>query len=62
MFFGGHLAVFDGPDGRKWFSYRWEKDSQSRRLLSIDPFEVDAEGKVQARETVRAEVVVPMGE
>ena len=22
-FHGGHVAVFDGPDGRVWFSYRW---------------------------------------
>ena len=24
IFQGGHLAVFDGPDGEKWFSYRHE--------------------------------------
>jgi len=48
VFFGGHLAVFDGPDGGKWFSYRWEKDSHNRGLLCIDPFTTDAQGKVQA--------------
>ena len=51
VFFGGHLAVFDGPDRRKWFSYRWEKDDSARGLLCIDPFEIDGHGKVQARET-----------
>lgn len=50
VFFGGHLAVFDGPDGRKWFSYRWEKDNRVRGRLCIDPFDVDGQGRVQAKE------------
>ncbi len=52
VFFGGHLAVFDGPDGNKWFSYRWEKDSRARGRLCVDPFVMDADGRIQARETL----------
>jgi hypothetical protein len=52
VFFGGHLAVFDGPDGGKWFSYRWEKDGRARGRLCFDPVVVDARGQVQAFETV----------
>jgi beta-xylosidase len=48
VFFGGHLAVFDGPDGRKWFSYRQEQHDRSRGLLCIDPFDVDRDGRIQA--------------
>ncbi|MES2660532.1 MAG: family 43 glycosylhydrolase [Verrucomicrobiota bacterium] len=47
IFPGGHLAVFDGPDGRKWVSYRIEHRNESRGLLAIDPVEVDAAGKVR---------------
>ncbi|HEY3282186.1 MAG TPA: family 43 glycosylhydrolase [Armatimonadota bacterium] len=52
VFFGGHLTAFDGPDNRKWLSYRWEKDDTMRGLLCIDPFELDAHGQVQAKETL----------
>lgn len=52
VFFGGHLAVFDGPYGRKWFSYRWEKDGRARGRLCADPLELDAQGRVQAQETL----------
>lgn len=52
VFFGGHLAVFDGPDGRKWFSYRWEKDNRARGRLCADPVDVGHDGRVQARETL----------
>jgi len=56
VFFGGHLAVFDGPDGGKWFSYRWEKDSRARGRLCFDPVAIDARGHVQASETVVGQV------
>lgn len=49
LFEGGHLAVFDGPDKGKWFSYRIENKAQPRGLLAIDPFKVDATGAIQPR-------------
>ena len=52
VFFGGHLAVFDGPDGRKWFSYRWEKDGRARGKLCVEPFEVGSDGRIQAHEAL----------
>jgi beta-xylosidase len=48
VFFGGHIAVFDGPDGRKWFSYRWERDNRARGRLCIDAMDFDKDGHVQA--------------
>ena len=47
VFWGGHLAVFTGPDGRNWFSYRGEKDDSTRGRLCIDPFDIDQQGSVQ---------------
>jgi hypothetical protein len=47
LFLGGHLAVFPGPDGRRWFSYRGESNSSARGLLCVDPFQVDGAGSVQ---------------
>ncbi len=52
VFFGGHLAVFDGPGGGKWFSYRWEQDRKARGLLCIDPLEMDGKGRIQAKESI----------
>lgn len=46
IFEGGHLAVFDGPEGGKWFSYRGEARNEARGRLCIDPFTLDAEGRV----------------
>lgn len=47
IFEGGHLAVFDGPDGRKWFSYRGESRNNAHGLLCVDPFELDGADRVQ---------------
>ncbi len=47
LFAGGHLAVFDGPDGRKWFSYRGESRNPARGRLCVDPLEIDAAGRAQ---------------
>lgn len=58
IFLGGHLAIFDGPDGRKWFSYRGENANKARGLLCVDPLDIDAEGRVQAKDTVT--VTVPI--
>ncbi len=48
IFYGGHLAVFDGPNNSKWFSYRIEDNDKTRGLLAIDPFSIDATGRVQS--------------
>ncbi|RYD26505.1 MAG: hypothetical protein EOP87_22655, partial [Verrucomicrobiaceae bacterium] len=49
IFTGGHVAVFDGPDGRKWFSYRGETDNGTRGLLAVDPMDVTPDGRVETR-------------
>lgn len=61
VFEGGHLAAFDGPGNRKWFSYRIEQ-AQNRGLLAIDPFTVDAGGRVQVQPpTTGAQTVASPG-
>ena len=60
VFFGGHLAIFDGPDGRKWFSYRGERDDRVRGGLCIDPMDFDAAGVVHAADTIQTPVTVPI--
>jgi hypothetical protein len=40
VFHGGHMAVFYGPDGRFWFSYRWEMSDRHRGLLCVDPITI----------------------
>jgi beta-xylosidase len=37
VFKGGHLTVFNGPDGKDWFSYRGESGGPSHGRLCIDP-------------------------
>ena len=46
VFEGGHLAVFDGPDGRKWLSYRREQNAPQRGTPAAIPIDVDARGRV----------------
>ena len=46
VFEGGHLAVFDGPDGRKWLSYRREQNAPQRGTPAANPIDVDAQGRV----------------
>lgn len=50
VFFGGHLAAFDGPDGGKWLAYREEEHGATRGLLRVAPFALDAAGRVRASE------------
>ena len=59
VFHGGHLAVFPGPDGHRWFSYRIEHDARHRGFLAVDPFEVDQAGHVQAGVPSLGERLVP---
>lgn len=42
-FWGGHVAVFDGPAGRIWLSYRGEKLEGTRGLLCIDPVQGESQ-------------------
>ncbi len=46
VFEGGHLAVFDGPDGRKWLSYRREQNAPQRGTPAASPIDMDAQGRV----------------
>ena len=47
LFLGGHLVAFDGPGGGGWFSYRGESGGEAAGRLCIDPFRLDAAGRVQ---------------
>ena len=58
VFEGGHVAIFDGPASRKWISYRIEQKA-NRGLLAIDPFSVDAQGKVRVQPPTLGEQSVP---
>lgn len=44
LFLGGHIAVFTGPDGKEWFSYRNESGGKAHGKLCIDPIPFDEEG------------------
>lgn len=46
VFLGGHLAVFEGPDGRNWFSYRGEGIGPTFGYLCIDPYDIGPNGEV----------------
>jgi len=58
VFWGGHMAVFSGPGGRNWFSYRGEQHPQTRGFLCIDPCDVGENGLIRtsgpSTETVSA--------
>jgi len=47
VFLGGHIAVFTGPDGREWFSYRGESGGKAQGRLCIDPVPFNPDGSVQ---------------
>jgi len=55
VFLGGHIAVFQGPDGKEWLSYRGESGGQSQGRLCIDPFQFTEEGwpRPQSSEVLR---------
>ena len=46
VFLGGRLAAFDGPDGRKWVSYRDESGTPSRGRWSVSPVGTDPNGRI----------------
>lgn len=47
VFEGGHIAVFTGPDGKPWFSYRGESGGKSQGLLCIDPVPFEKDGTLK---------------
>ncbi|MDR0328728.1 MAG: family 43 glycosylhydrolase [Planctomycetaceae bacterium] len=52
IFKGGHLVVFDGPDGKPWYCYRHEngvRDVHGRPC--IDPIKINADGSIAVQET-----------
>ena len=54
VFEGGHLNVFDGPDGRKWFSYRREQDAPERGTPAAQAMDFDAQNRVVTDTPTRA--------
>jgi hypothetical protein len=47
IFWGGHGSVFDGPDGRWWYSYKNEKFAAAGEdFLCIDPLDFLPDGRV----------------
>lgn len=47
VFWGGHGAVFDGPDGRWWYSYKNGKfNAAYEDFLCIDPLDFLPDGRV----------------
>jgi len=52
VFLGGHLAVFDGPDKRKWFSYRGESNDAAHGKLCVAPVG-DAAGISEKQPSIR---------
>ena len=47
VFLGGHIAVFTGPDGKEWFSYRGESGGKAQGRLCVDPIQFNADGSVR---------------
>jgi hypothetical protein len=47
VFLGGHIAVFTGPDGKEWYSYRGESGGKAQGRLCIDPILFNADGSVK---------------
>ena len=47
LFLGGHLATFDDSAGGHWFSYRGESGGENQGRPCVDPFTIDADGRVQ---------------
>ncbi|BDI28444.1 endo-1,4-beta-xylanase [Capsulimonas corticalis] len=50
VFLGGHMAVFQGPDGQDWFAYRgeMEDDKRTHGRLCVDPIQFEVDGRFAA--------------
>lgn len=60
VFLGGHIAVFTGPDGKEWFSYRGESGGQAQGKLCIDPIPFRADGSVKFSTPSTNQVTIPL--
>ena len=58
VFLGGHIAVFQGPDGKEWFSYRGESGGKAQGRLCIDPIQFNADGSVKPFKPSTGEVTI----
>lgn len=47
VFLGGHVAVFTGPDGQAWFSYRGESGGKAQGRLCVDKIQFNADGSIK---------------
>lgn len=47
VFLGGHIAVFTGPDGQEWFSYRGEAGGKAQGRLCVDKVPFNEDGSVK---------------
>jgi hypothetical protein len=56
---GGHIAVFQGPDGQEWFSYRWESGGQSQGRLCIHPLQFTEKGRPRPFKPSAEKVTIP---
>lgn len=58
VFLGGHLAVFSGPDGRDWYSYRGESGGRCQGRLCVDPVEFNPDGSVKPSEPSNSQITI----
>ena len=59
VFLGGHIAIFQGPDGKEWFSYRGEAGGKSQGRLCIDPIPFEQDGSVKPFKPTTGAVAIP---
>ena len=59
VFLGGHIAVFEGPDGKEWYVYRGEAGGRAQGRLCIDPVTFDDDGSVKPSTPSTGPVTVP---
>jgi hypothetical protein len=58
VFWGGHMAVFEGPDGGHWFCYRGEEHRETWGRLCIDPFSIAPDGTIQCDGPTNMEQII----
>ena len=61
LFWGGHVAAFDGPDGGTWLSYRGEDPANPDAIgrPNVDPMTFDANGNVVPKTPTEGPVYFP---
>ena len=58
VFWGGHGAVFDGPDGRWWYSYKNEKfNGAGEDFLCIDPLDFLSDGRIASGDPTAYDII-----